>query len=857
MAPTPVDGVGPILDSPLDSNDFNPVQLINAAFPNEQSLASIDLVLSKLRAQVTAMDRELRTLLASQTDAGAQSAAELQHAQQSIMALYERIRKIKESAEQSERMVLEITQDIKSLDHSKKNLSVTLTVLKRLQMLLVSSEQLKQNAARKQYLECSELVQIARHLLIFFKPYRSVHRIASLYDYVVNLQVEIRRQIFRDFEGAFVGGGLKNAVQKLRESCTVIEVMEPEHKKQLTDWYCDSQLKDYRSIFRNNPEVAGLDNITRRHAWLKRLLKLYDEEHAQVFPPEWNVGELLCEKFCQDTRKDLVEVLAKTDNNMDVKVMLQALQSTLDFEGKLSQRFNGPATSATQASFLETDDGGAVSSSTESVAPQVPGSKFQRIMSEAFEPYLRHHINAEDKTIQDMVDGYRSKPIVPADEESVLQSSTDLFMFYRQSMLFFSKMSVGKPFWDLSRMFGKWLRAYADVLTAKFPKEDKKSFTDDDFVITCLVINTADYCYSTTSQLEEKLQERIDPAFKTMVNFSNESDTFLSVAANGVRVLVRGVENGLDPSLNLMTRKQWGGIQSVGDQSDYINQIATSLRGMVGTIKSSIPASNSKYFKNFCDKFAESFLARFHGSIFKCRPISEVGAEQMLLDTHALKTILTQMINVNSEESVAPPQTYIKILTKGVSRVEQLLKVVMNPVDPPEQLISTYMALFNDPSVANFIKAIELKGLKRPEIQALVEVFQQQVGVDHTAPTGLPLSNNNALLGSTAPGIAAFKEAFSSSSTAMNLGGSTFKGFQGFGVGSSNSNSTNTMAQSLSSDSGSGTLASAPNMSTGTTGLNAGSRSPAPTKAKEDFGSFMLRKMTLKVPGATNNSGSK
>ena len=49
--------------------------------------------------------------------------------------LAEQVESIYSSAEQSERTALEMTKDVKQLDTAKKNLTETITMLKRLQML--------------------------------------------------------------------------------------------------------------------------------------------------------------------------------------------------------------------------------------------------------------------------------------------------------------------------------------------------------------------------------------------------------------------------------------------------------------------------------------------------------------------------------------------------------------------------------------------------------------------------------------------------------------------------------------------------------------------------------------------------
>lgn len=49
--------------------------------------------------------------------------------------MVERIKTIKAKAIESEKMVLEITHEIKHLDQGKRNLTLSITVLRRLQML--------------------------------------------------------------------------------------------------------------------------------------------------------------------------------------------------------------------------------------------------------------------------------------------------------------------------------------------------------------------------------------------------------------------------------------------------------------------------------------------------------------------------------------------------------------------------------------------------------------------------------------------------------------------------------------------------------------------------------------------------
>lgn len=57
-------------------------------------------------------------------------------------------------------MVQEITHDVKSLDYAKRHLTHSVTVLKRLQMLVTAVDQLETMSKNKQYKESAQLLQV-------------------------------------------------------------------------------------------------------------------------------------------------------------------------------------------------------------------------------------------------------------------------------------------------------------------------------------------------------------------------------------------------------------------------------------------------------------------------------------------------------------------------------------------------------------------------------------------------------------------------------------------------------------------------------------------------------------------------
>ncbi|RUS20036.1 Vps53-like protein [Endogone sp. FLAS-F59071] len=765
LSPELDNALSTILDTkdPLDSLEFNPIEYINRMFPNEQSLASLDEILSKLKQKMRQLDEHTKELARKQSDAAAQECVqELEAAKKAIQDLFAKIRQIKEKATQSETMVQEITRDIKSLDYAKRHLTSSITALKRLQML--GRNQLQHTSksyghggrsvagdvrADTVQRECAAAAGTLPFLNIeivnncWRRPTHVLTR-ASLKlpnclipsakfkpIWMPKSPKNLRRGTFnRD-------GALISQTWVLHDACLVANVlgdpMRVVYRNRLVGWYVDLQLRDYRSVFQANEEVAALDNVSRRYAWLKRLLKICDEEHAEIFPPAWNVSECLCERFCEYTRKDLSDVLAKSSNT-DVKTLLKALQLTIEWESQLSKRF--------------------LRLQHEQVDSQEPGSKFAKSISSCFEPYLGLYIDAEDKKLSEMINTYKIKPHNSEEDASavVLSSSTDLFYHYRETLVQCAKLSTGKPFLDLCRLFGKYLVIYANGVligkllnvidygmkmfaTSQSHRDDKRAVTLEDIRLMCLILNTGDYCCATISSLEERLKEKIDENLKEQVSLEKERETFLNTVSICVRALVRGVDNCYEPWLAAMARISWATVDSVGDQSSYVSKFQSTLTECVGIIGKMM--TNKRYFRTFCDKHVESFVAKYLNNIIKCRHISEVGAEQvefyyenfillvmcfcsnrnntsifniqMLLDTHAIKTALLEMHSMGPDANTPMPTTFAKFVNKGISKAEAILKVVMTPQDPMDGFIENYIFLIGDRNTSNFQKILDLK----------------------------------------------------------------------------------------------------------------------------------------------------
>jgi ABC-type transporter MlaC component len=526
---------------------------------------------------------------------------------------------VRERALRTEEAIKEMTADIKQLDNTKRNLTLSMTALKRLQMLTTAYEQLRVLSKSRQYRECAQLLQAVIQLMAHFKSYRSIDQIATLSRNVADIQRELLEQVCEDFEITFAKAEVAQKRSVLAEGCLVMDALGEMARSRLITWYCNTQLREYRQVFRGNEEAGSLDNISRRYSWFRRMLKTYDEEHAAIFPVAWRVNEVMANAFCEGTRDDFKGILSRSmrsGQTLDVNLLLSCLQETLDFEHSLERKFANTSRASTDT-FASSDS-----------------PLFSQTISEAFEPYLSVWVEAQDRQLSAMLLRYRQQPPKAPDEDFssqlVISSSTELFNFYRHSLTQCAKLSTGGSLAELSKVFAKYLDRYAQQVLLFYISEQptrgtpSKTPSIEDII---LVLNTADYCYATCTQLEEKIKSRVDESFKASVDLQSQADAFMGIASAAVRGLVRKVELDLEPCWREMRNTPWNKLESVGDQSSYVVELLHRIQTKSKQILELL--HKHQYARAFADNLVELLANAYVTNIVQCKPVSEVSAEQV------------------------------------------------------------------------------------------------------------------------------------------------------------------------------------------------------------------------------------
>uniref|UniRef100_A0A2H1UZU4 SFRICE_004740 n=1 Tax=Spodoptera frugiperda TaxID=7108 RepID=A0A2H1UZU4_SPOFR len=396
----------------FDSAEFDAVAYINRVFPTEQSLSGVESAAARCEFHLAGVEHDIRRLVraqAEQRDAGQQALLE---AQRCIGELALQVADINKKAERSESMVREITSEIKQLDCAKSNLTAAITALNHLHMLVGGVHTLRAMTASRQYKEIVLPMQAIMEVLQHFECYREIRELSALRDQVTAIRAQLAAQILQDFKDAFTAGSKGGVSHRtLSEACGVVDILEPRVKADLLKWFINMQLQEYEHLFSGEQEYAWVSHVERRYAWLKRHLLAFEDSLAALFPHSWRLSERIAQQFCQMTCSALGALLAARRGELDVKLLLYAIQKTYNFELLLHKRFTGTDLGAepldvaenkpdTQTELGDGGQGGAGG------GPGPAGSAWVGLIGACFEPYLSLYVSSLDANLSELMERF-------------------------------------------------------------------------------------------------------------------------------------------------------------------------------------------------------------------------------------------------------------------------------------------------------------------------------------------------------------------------------------------------------------------------------------------------------------------
>jgi len=708
--------------------------------------------------------QEILLAVRQQATCGSKAKEDLSAAQRAITELSSKIVDIRKRAESSEVMVEEICKDIKVLDHGKRNLTTSISTLKRLQMIMAAVDSLKELSEKNQYADCAKLLEGAGGLALRFEMYKRIPKVKDLLEEFTEVKTSIRTKIFEMMDE--IDQNLDDdGIRTFSQACKVIDALDAPQRAQGTTGatardnmvatFSNLQTAAYKSLYRPGLPAGALEKAERRYGELRKILQLYHEQYEQIFPMEWGVPQKICEDFCRVTRSHLKTVLEKqAEQENFVATMLHVLQKTLEFEEELGERYQdetleeedmeGGEDEELDAELTALDTTTTVgirrkyeilrikeqrqASMTEGgkveIAPgegiRRPSKRYRGLISDVFEKYLDFYISAEEKNMRaQIVDFVKKESWIPNDSfTKVLDSSAQMFLAIRESLKRCLALNKEQVMYDLhQRCFRMCLQEYADALEARIERGGGGQHRD---IECCMIISTADYCFETSGQLCESIKKSLGEDYGAMVSMQHEQNEFRGAQNKAIMALVKHVGTLLDPAFSTMSKVPWSMHPDVGDHSKYVDQINDVFSNNITKYAENL---NASFFNIFCQKLVEFLIPKWTATIYSsCKKINNDGVQQLIVDTGAIRATLIQVPSIGGGK---PTNMYKKVVNRDMAKIEDLLRVLMSNNDNDPKLMlevfENYMKHNKDLTAADFGKIVGLTSFKKVEQDALVE----------------------------------------------------------------------------------------------------------------------------------------
>lgn len=691
---------------------YDPQVQLAKLFPSESSLDNIDDVLLYIQKhkQQLALDIQKET-------------ANYQHPinpQDDIHTLTLTFGEIRDKSADTQAKILAMTSSIQRLDIVKKNLVLSMKVLKRLQMLVNAYNSLNEVVNTRDYKQIATYLGVVRELLVFFKPYRSIDQIGLLNQHIHKTQNKLVDDVFIDFEDSFTNNF---SSENLIYGCEILQLIDEKYKDKLLQWFYNLQLKEIRSIFSSTEEAGNLDNLNRRYIFFRNVLSNIQTNYLLVFPKLWNVDYELAKLFCEMTNSDLK---AQLTNVASSEVLLDSLTKTLELEKFLNETFKT--------------------------------NHFEKIILIVFEPYLTTWVNEQDGVLSAKFMEFYSAPKIPQElispqtAEDILtvlrvnnvpnfaNSSSELFKLFQKLLVQIIKLSNGKILLDLARLDLKYLREYNyKVLVPVLHQSESNPKGLEPVKYLTMILNTADYVNNNINDLQDKFVKLIDEKYKDRIDFEPAKNLFFDVIGKSIQGLVLKVSHDLQFTWRQFENNGWEAMESVSDTSNYMEDFINTMKEDNRVILTLI--IRDSYVRSYCDKLVEMVVHTFVNKLKIIKPLSIVNVEQILVDVAVLKNYMATLPlysdpnyddTKQGEESKQAPKAYIRYLDSQFGKLTTLLKLLLTPVLPVDNMIENYFNLVGDKSLPSFTKFLNLKNISKADQPKYIENFKLQLTIPNS-----------------------------------------------------------------------------------------------------------------------------
>ena len=734
---------------PLEDPNFDVAAYLNEKFPDFKSLDNINDLIEKFEKEIVELDEEIDGLMCERATYNDELKNYMQELNNDVGKIIQLISNIKQNTDTNETTVKLICNDIKNLDNARNNITVTISSLTKLIMLITGIEKLESFVKEKQYKEAANAIAASNDIMEYFKEYRHVTQVNSLYQKKDALCNSLLNTICDELKNDI--NLLPQNSDRLYDACLAVNAIGDRAIGEIKTWFTQYKLAPYEKMY--DPKIENaieFKDTEKRFDWLKRALKEYDKLYDDVFPPSWGFKSQLCQEFCRITKLQLNEILmmnVEGIKNIEVEVLVKVLNSTISFEKSLNEYLISeyPDTDDNiKSNFLDmnvieeirTKYSEAKSNKKNGRKDPNPKPRYRLfrvigIISESFEPYMNSYVTNEEKKIKDIIINLVQNDRI---EGKLYVSSLYLFNNIKQAMSRCLTFSKSKTFFDLSIKFKDIFLFYIEkILNQKFNLNfysneinKNKNLKQADFTPICYLINTCDYCITTIGALTSSVQEKIEEKYQNNISYDDIVGKFREIYKKCFDLLSTDLKNSVEVQLQFgIIKKNWVlGTSGGKDTNAFVNGISKILNDEFNFIKNILQEEFLCHYLNVVPKIISELLINY---LYKIKKIDESGAQEIYTNIGELKNIILNLYYIvvkpvpgQNKENDSRYNCLNMILKKEMSRVENRLKTLGSNVT---EFGNAYKNFVEDKSREDFDKLLQLRGIKKNDIVDYEKIF--------------------------------------------------------------------------------------------------------------------------------------
>ena len=734
---------------PLEDPNFDVAAYLNEKFPDFKSLDNINDLIEKFEKEVVELDEEIDGLMCERATYNDELKNYMQELNNDVGKIIQLISNIKQNTDTNETTVKLICNDIKNLDNARNNITVTISSLTKLIMLITGIEKLESFVKEKQYKEAANAIAASNDIMEYFKEYRHVTQVNSLYQKKDALCNSLLNTICDELKNDI--NLLPQNSDRLYDACLAVNAIGDRAIGEIKTWFTQYKLAPYEKMY--DPKIENaieFKDTEKRFDWLKRALKEYDKLYDDVFPPSWGFKSQLCQEFCRITKLQLNEILmmnVEGIKNIEVEVLVKVLNSTISFEKSLNEYLISeyPDTDDNiKSNFLDmnvieeirTKYSEAKSNKKNGRKDPNPKPRYRLfrvigIISESFEPYMNSYVTNEEKKIKDIIINLVQNDRI---EGKLYVSSLYLFNNIKQAMSRCLTFSKSKTFFDLSIKFKDIFLYYIEkILNQKFNLNfysneinKNKNLKQADFTPICYLINTCDYCITTIGALTSSVQDKIEEKYQNNISYDDIVGKFREIYKKCFDLLSTDLKNSVEVQLQFgIIKKNWVlGTSGGKDTNAFVNGISKILNDEFNFIKNILQEEFLCHYLNVVPKIISELLINY---LYKIKKIDESGAQEIYTNIGELKNIILNLYYIvvkpvpgQNKENDSRYNCLNMILKKEMSRVENRLKTLGSNVT---EFGNAYKNFVEDKSREDFDKLLQLRGIRKNDIVDYEKIF--------------------------------------------------------------------------------------------------------------------------------------